>query len=241
GGNLTLKCTLTGRNLFRSVQWYKGLDRNQAPIYSDKRGASNRGVRVIPGSTRDFSINIQNVHPEDAGTYYCVKFTTLFTWRELASGKGTLVSVTGSPNLMALFNDLFGFLCSVPPKVHLEINPPSSIQLNTSVMVTCNVDSFYPNVATVVLFAKGAQAKKGMGLRTSNPDGIFSLKSSLEMMSTKVRNFSMFLCQVQHDSQSPINKTTTLFITRQPEGSKCLLFSSENLLIFPFFFRSFKD
>uniref|UniRef100_A0A8C6VDL2 Ig-like domain-containing protein n=1 Tax=Naja naja TaxID=35670 RepID=A0A8C6VDL2_NAJNA len=95
GGNLTLKCTLTGRNLFRSVQWYKGLDRNQAPIYSDKRGASNRGVRVIPGSTRDFSINIQNVHPEDAGTYYCVKFTTLFTWRELASGKGTLVSVTG--------------------------------------------------------------------------------------------------------------------------------------------------
>uniref|UniRef100_A0A8C6VG76 Ig-like domain-containing protein n=1 Tax=Naja naja TaxID=35670 RepID=A0A8C6VG76_NAJNA len=98
GGNLTLKCTLTGRNLFRSVQWYKGLDRNQAPIYSDKRGASNRGVRVIPGSTRDFSINIQNVHPEDAGTYYCVKFTTLFTWRELASGKGTLVSVTAKPS-----------------------------------------------------------------------------------------------------------------------------------------------
>uniref|UniRef100_A0A8C6XFD9 Ig-like domain-containing protein n=1 Tax=Naja naja TaxID=35670 RepID=A0A8C6XFD9_NAJNA len=95
GENLTLKCTLTGANFPGGVRWYKGLDRNQPPIYSDKQGASNRGIRVIPGSNTDFSINIQNVQPEDAGTYYCVKFRAGVQERELASGKGTVVSVIG--------------------------------------------------------------------------------------------------------------------------------------------------
>uniref|UniRef100_A0A670Z710 Ig-like domain-containing protein n=1 Tax=Pseudonaja textilis TaxID=8673 RepID=A0A670Z710_PSETE len=93
GENLTLRCRLTGGNLPGGVRWYKGLDRSQPPIYSDKEGASNRVVRVIPGSSTDFSINIQNVQPEDAGTYYCVKFRAGIQERELASGKGTLVSV----------------------------------------------------------------------------------------------------------------------------------------------------
>ncbi|ETE56140.1 Tyrosine-protein phosphatase non-receptor type substrate 1, partial [Ophiophagus hannah] len=93
GENLTLKCTLTGPNLPGAVRWYKGLDKKQPPIYSDKQEASNRGIRVSPGSNTDFSINIQNVQPEDAGTYYCVKYRAGFQERELTSGKGTLVSM----------------------------------------------------------------------------------------------------------------------------------------------------
>ncbi|KAG8131550.1 hypothetical protein E2320_009469, partial [Naja naja] len=305
GENLTLNCTVTGENLFRSVQWYKGLDRNQAPIYSDNQGVSNRGVRVIPGSTRDFSINIQNVHPEDAGTYYCVTCRVGFQERELSSGKGTLVSIIAKPSQpvvlgptrriaagsQASFNcstggfspqeitvswlkngkkipaaqtnilnsnekqsvsyqmesmveilleqgDVksnlicqiqhrsldgplqqtfaLGNLLRVPPKVRLEINPPSPVQLNTSVTVTCNAERFYPEDAKLELFAKDAPSRKGkVGPKTSNPDGTFSLKSNLKMMATEDRNVSMFLCKVQ---QFLVNETTTLFITRQLEG-----------------------
>ncbi|XP_026577071.1 tyrosine-protein phosphatase non-receptor type substrate 1-like, partial [Pseudonaja textilis] len=107
-----------------------------------------------------------------------------------------------------------------PPKLHLEINPPSPVQLNTSVTVTCNVESFYPEDVKVELFAKDAQARKGkVGMKTSNPDGTFSLKSNLEMLSTKDINFSTFLCLVQQDSQSPVYDTITLFITEQLQRS----------------------
>ncbi|XP_029143026.1 tyrosine-protein phosphatase non-receptor type substrate 1-like, partial [Protobothrops mucrosquamatus] len=93
GDSLTLKCTLIGANLPGGVRWFKGLDRNQPPIYSDKQGISNRGVRLVPGSNTEFSINIPNIRPEDAGTYYCVKFRAGFPERELAWGKGTQVFV----------------------------------------------------------------------------------------------------------------------------------------------------
>uniref|UniRef100_A0A670ZAM9 Ig-like domain-containing protein n=1 Tax=Pseudonaja textilis TaxID=8673 RepID=A0A670ZAM9_PSETE len=320
GENLTLRCRLTGGNLPGGVRWYKGLDRSQPPIYSDKEGASNRVVRVIPGSSTDFSINIQNVQPEDAGTYYCVKFRAGIQERELASGKGTLVSVIAKPShpvvlgptrritvgSRASFNcstggfspqeitvswlkdgkkipgaqtnilnsdekqsisyraestveipleegDVkshltcqiqhrsldgplqqtftLGDILRVPPKVRLEINPPSPVQLNASVMVSCNAESFYPKEAKVELFAKDAQARKGkVGMKTTNPDGTFSLKSNLEMLATEDRNFSMFLCQVQHDSQSPVNETTTLLI-KQSEDNRHLGSDGKTIVI----------
>uniref|UniRef100_A0A8C6VD28 Ig-like domain-containing protein n=1 Tax=Naja naja TaxID=35670 RepID=A0A8C6VD28_NAJNA len=301
GENLTLKCTLTGANFPGGVRWYKGLDRSQPPIFSDIQGASNRGIRVIPGSNTDFSINIHNVQPEDAGTYYCVKFRAGVQERELASGKGTVVSVIAKPSQpvvlgptrriaagsQASFNcstggfspqeitvswlkngkiipaaqtnilnsdekqsisyraestveiplqqgDVksqltcqiqhrsldgplqqtfaLGDIVRVPPKVRLEINPPSPVQLNTSVTVTCNAERFYPEDAKLELFAKDAPSRKGkVGPKTSNPDGTFSLKSNLKMMATEDRNVSMFLCKVQ---QFLVNETTTLFITR---------------------------
>ncbi|XP_060541106.1 signal-regulatory protein beta-1-like [Pantherophis guttatus] len=309
GEDLTLRCTFTGGFLPGGVRWYKGLDRNKTPIYSDKQGSSNRGVRVIPGSNTDFSINIRNIRPEDAGTYYCVKFRAGNPERELASGKGTLVSVIAKPSQPLIrgptrritVGSLASFDCSsngfspreitvswlkdgkekqvdqisnldsdgtesmsykvesrliipleqgdvksqltcqiqhrsldsplqqtfalrdvisVPPKVHLEINPPPPIQLNSSVTVTCNAESFYPDGATMELFPKDAPSRKGtVAPSILNPDGTFSLKSNLEMMATEDREFSMFLCQVQHDSQPLVNKTTTLFITQELEGN----------------------
>ncbi|ETE56770.1 hypothetical protein L345_17518, partial [Ophiophagus hannah] len=105
-----------------------------------------------------------------------------------------------------------------PPKVHLEINPPPHIQLNTLVTVTCNAESFYPEDAKVELFAKDAPSRKGkVGVKTSNPDGTFSLKSNLKKLVTEDMNFSMFLCLVQQDSQSIVYETITLFITEQLE------------------------
>ncbi|XP_058032788.1 tyrosine-protein phosphatase non-receptor type substrate 1 [Ahaetulla prasina] len=314
GENLTLKCTLTGGNIPGGVRWYKGPDRSQTPIYSDKQEASNRVVRVIPGSNTDFSIDIQNIRPEDAGTYYCVKFRAGIPEKELVSGKGTLVSVIAMPSQPVVLGPTrritagsrASFSCStggfspreitvswlkdgkkipggqtnilnsdekqsisyraentleimldrgdvksqltcqiqhrsldgrgplqqifalrdvlrVPPKVRLETSPPSPVQLNVSVTVTCNAESFYPDDAKVELFPKDAPSRKGkVGAKTSNQDGTFSLKSNLEMMATEDKNFSMFLCQVQHDSQPLVNETTTLLIRMQPEDNRSM-------------------
>ncbi|XP_039224662.1 tyrosine-protein phosphatase non-receptor type substrate 1-like [Crotalus tigris] len=109
GHNLTLQCTLTETNLPGGVRWYKGLDRNQPPVYSDKQGASNRGKRLVAGSNTDFSLNILNIGPEDAGTYYCVKFRAGIPERELASGKGTqvIIIVAQQQSLLVLWLLLF--------------------------------------------------------------------------------------------------------------------------------------
>ncbi|XP_032074523.1 signal-regulatory protein beta-1-like [Thamnophis elegans] len=108
GETITLKCTVTGDNLPGSVRWYKGWDRKQE-IYRDKQRASNKVARVIPGSNMDFSIKIQNVHPEDADTYYCVKLKAGLQEIVLALGNGTLVSVIESQqqSILVLFIALF--------------------------------------------------------------------------------------------------------------------------------------
>ncbi|XP_060540541.1 tyrosine-protein phosphatase non-receptor type substrate 1-like [Pantherophis guttatus] len=109
-----------------------------------------------------------------------------------------------------------GDFLRVPPKVHLEINPPSPVHPNASVTVTCNVDSFYPDDAKVELFSMDAPNRKGtVAPRTLNTDGTFSLKTSLEVMVTEDGNSSTYLCQVQHNSQPLVNETMTLFIMRQ--------------------------
>ncbi|XP_013928228.1 PREDICTED: signal-regulatory protein beta-1 isoform 3-like [Thamnophis sirtalis] len=305
GETITLKCTVAGGNLPGGVRWYKGTDRNQ-PVYSDKQGTSNQGVRVIPGSNTDFSIKIQNVRPEDAGTYYCGKVKAGLQESVLALGNGTLVSVIAMPSQPVIIGPTgritagsrASFSCStggffpqeitvswlkdgkkipaeilnsnekqsisyraestvniqleqgdmksqlicqiehtsldgqgplqetftlgdvlrVPPKVRLETSPPSPVPLNTTVTVTCNAESFYPDGETLELFAKDAPTRRGtVGPKSSNPDGTFSLKSSLEMMASEERNSSVFLCQVQHDSQPLVNTIITLFITQQDE------------------------
>ncbi|XP_029142878.1 tyrosine-protein phosphatase non-receptor type substrate 1-like, partial [Protobothrops mucrosquamatus] len=312
GDSLTLQCTLIETNLPGGVRWFKGLDRNQPPIYSDKQGASNRGVRLVPGSSTDFSIDIPNIRPEDAGTYYCVKFRAGFPERELASGKGTQVFIIAKPSQpvvrgptrRVMAGSRAGFHCStegfspreitvswlkdgkkiqaaqtnilnldgtesisyraestveipleqgdvrsqlmcqvqhrsldgplqdivplgdilrVPPKVRLETSPPSPIQLNTTVMVTCSVEEFYPDDANLELFINNAPNRKGtVGPKTPNPDGTFSLKTYLEVVAMEDRNNSQFSCVVQQKSQSLLTLTIKLAVVMQPEDHKCL-------------------
>uniref|UniRef100_A0A670ZKE4 Ig-like domain-containing protein n=1 Tax=Pseudonaja textilis TaxID=8673 RepID=A0A670ZKE4_PSETE len=112
-----------------------------------------------------------------------------------------------------LTTNLFGFLCSVPPQIHLKMIPPSPVQLNTSVMVICNAENFYPENAAMGLFARDAPSGKGMvAPKTLNPDGTYSYKSFMEVMATEDRNSSIFLCQVKHDSQPLVNETTSTVI-----------------------------
>ncbi|XP_066482242.1 tyrosine-protein phosphatase non-receptor type substrate 1-like isoform X2 [Tiliqua scincoides] len=127
GETLALNCTLTGLSLPGGVRWYKGLDRNQQPIYSEKASQSiPRVTRVVPESGEDFSIRISNIRPEDAGTYYCVKFRAGSPEKEYRSGKGTVVSVIATP--------------SQP----LISGPPSRVTSGASATFNCTSDGFSP-------------------------------------------------------------------------------------------------
>uniref|UniRef100_A0A8C6XG04 Ig-like domain-containing protein n=1 Tax=Naja naja TaxID=35670 RepID=A0A8C6XG04_NAJNA len=114
-----------------------------------------------------------------------------------------------------------GDVLRVPSKMHLETIPPSPVQLNASVMVICNAESFYPENASIGLFAKDDPSGKGMvAPKILNPDGTFSYKSFMEVRATEERNSSVFLCQVKQYSQLLVNKTTRLFITRPLKRSE---------------------
>ncbi|XP_026550109.1 tyrosine-protein phosphatase non-receptor type substrate 1-like, partial [Notechis scutatus] len=196
GETLTLRCTVTGGNLPGGVRWYKGLDRKQTPIFSDKGGASNRGIRVIPGSNTDFSINIQNVQPEDAGTYYCVKFRAGVPERELASGKGTLVSVIAKPS---------------QPVV---LGPTRRITAGSQASFNCSTAGFSPQEITVSWLTDG---EKVLAVQTiiMNSDEKRSIsyraESRVEILLEQGDMKSQLTCQIQHRSlDGPLQQTFAL-------------------------------
>ncbi|XP_026580167.1 signal-regulatory protein beta-1-like, partial [Pseudonaja textilis] len=152
---------------------------------NDKEGASNRVVRVIPGSNTDFSINIQNVQPEDAGTYYCVMFLKWVQERELASGKGSLVSVIAKPS---------------QPVV---LGPTRRIAVGSQAAFNCSTEGFSPQEITVSWWKDG---KKILAVQTRvmNSDEKQSIsyraESTVEIPLEEGDMKSQLTCQIQHKS-----------------------------------------
>uniref|UniRef100_A0A8B9UWY0 Ig-like domain-containing protein n=1 Tax=Anas zonorhyncha TaxID=75864 RepID=A0A8B9UWY0_9AVES len=70
GETLTLSCTVTAGGPLGP--WLKGWGSGNVTIY-DQKDPSTRG-KAVGWSNTDFTILIRDVRPEDAGTYYCVKF-----------------------------------------------------------------------------------------------------------------------------------------------------------------------
>ncbi|XP_029142287.1 signal-regulatory protein beta-1-like [Protobothrops mucrosquamatus] len=196
GDSLTLKCTLIGANLPGGVRWFKGLDRNQPPIYSDKQGISNRGVRLVPGSNTEFSINIPNIRPEDAGTYYCVKFRAGFPERELASGKGTQVFVIAMPS---------------QPVVH---GPTRRVAAGSRATFNCSTEGFSPPEITVSWLKDGKEIQAAQ-TNILNLDGTESIsyraESTVEIPLEQGDVRSQLTCQIQHRSlEAPLQQSFPL-------------------------------
>ncbi|XP_014810778.1 PREDICTED: signal-regulatory protein beta-1 isoform 3-like [Calidris pugnax] len=106
GEMLTLTCTTSSDRPAGPVKWLKGWGSENQTIYG-QTGSFARVTRGENTSNTDFSIHIRDVQPEDAGTYYCVKFQKLFPDGEelLQRGKGTEVSVheaTPVPTMVAI-------------------------------------------------------------------------------------------------------------------------------------------
>ncbi|NWW49416.1 SHPS1 phosphatase, partial [Pedionomus torquatus] len=93
GQTLTLTCTTSSSGPPGPVKWLKGWGSGNQTIY-DQTGSFPRVTRAVNGSDTDFTIHIRDVQPEDAGTYYCVKFRKSLNGNDVFShGKGTVVSV----------------------------------------------------------------------------------------------------------------------------------------------------
>ncbi|XP_075867108.1 signal-regulatory protein beta-1-like isoform X2 [Microcebus murinus] len=99
GESATLRCTVTSLVPVGPIEWFRGTGPGRELVYRQKDPPSSRvtplGDRTKRNNT-DFSIRISNITPADAGTYYCVKFQTGTENKELKSGPGTELSVSGA-------------------------------------------------------------------------------------------------------------------------------------------------
>nr|6LYC_A Chain A, SIRPa of the NOD mouse strain [Mus musculus] len=96
GDSTVLNCTLTSLLPVGPIRWYRGVGQSRQLIYSFTTEHFPRVTNVSDATKRsnlDFSIRISNVTPEDAGTYYCVKFQRGSPDTEIQSGGGTEVYV----------------------------------------------------------------------------------------------------------------------------------------------------
>ncbi|NXS30545.1 SHPS1 phosphatase, partial [Pomatostomus ruficeps] len=95
GETLTLRCTTSEIADPGPVKWLKGWGNGNKTVYDQKGDSLPHVMRAVVGSNTDFTIHIRNVQPEDAGTYYCVKFIKRLTGGDevFRHGSGTEVFV----------------------------------------------------------------------------------------------------------------------------------------------------
>ncbi|KAG6938512.1 signal regulatory protein alpha, partial [Chelydra serpentina] len=105
----------------------------------------------------------------------------------------------------------------VPPRLRVGTAPAAPVALNESVTFTCRAEGFYPKDASLTWLENGNETNLGKSSPPAeNPDGTYTLQSSLEVKPTEQRNQSVFTCRVVHDSQPPANVSETLRISRPP-------------------------
>ncbi|NXR88442.1 SIRB1 protein, partial [Hypocryptadius cinnamomeus] len=96
GETLTLNCITSGVAGPGPVMWLKGWGTRNTTVYDqNKQDPSSRVTRAVNGSDTDFTIRIRNFQPDDADTYYCVKFVKGDSGDDkvFRRGNGTEVSV----------------------------------------------------------------------------------------------------------------------------------------------------
>ncbi|CAK6447514.1 unnamed protein product [Pipistrellus nathusii] len=95
GDTVLLNCTVHGEGPPGPIRWFRGTGLSREAIYNFG-GLSHPNVTAVQASSSDFSILLQGVSPEYAGTYYCVKFQRKLN-RQYLSGQGTRLRVKAEP------------------------------------------------------------------------------------------------------------------------------------------------
>nr|XP_048675723.1 signal-regulatory protein beta-1-like [Caretta caretta] len=104
----------------------------------------------------------------------------------------------------------------VPPRLRVG-DPAAPVALNKSVTFTCHAEGFYPKDASLTWLENGNETNLGKSSPLAeNPDGTYTLQSSLEVKAIEQRNRSMFTCRVVHDSQPPVSASQMLRISQPP-------------------------
>uniref|UniRef100_A0A670I490 Signal-regulatory protein beta-1-like n=1 Tax=Podarcis muralis TaxID=64176 RepID=A0A670I490_PODMU len=190
GETLTLTCTVSGTGPPGGVKWHKGLGRNQPTIYSGRGQYPSRVTRVVAGSETDFSIRISNIRPEDAGTYYCVKYRAGAQETEFKSGVGTEVSVIATPS---------------QPSIK---GPASRVLSGTSATFSCTSDGFSPRAIKVTWLKDNTRIVSPEP--TVLPEGVsisYQVLSSAQVPLTRDDVKSQLICQIEHETlRSPLRE-----------------------------------
>ncbi|NXW48674.1 SIRBL protein, partial [Nyctiprogne leucopyga] len=273
GQMLNLTCSLSGAGPLGPVRWLKGWGSGNETVY-DQRSSVPHVTRVVAESSTDFSILIGDVQPEDAGTYYCVKFQKSVDGEEVfRRGKGTEVSVRAKPTPPVISGpdgraepkQSVPFTCTsggffpadidvewfknkapvlaqqtqidpgrtkssynvsstamvtlqendvrselvckvrhstltvplvgtyrlskalrVPPKVHVDADPPRPIEVNKTVNFTCYVKGFYPGDVAVTWLENGMEMNvENISRLEETSWGLFDLKSLMKVKATE--------------------------------------------------------
>nr|KAF6423760.1 signal regulatory protein beta 2 [Rousettus aegyptiacus] len=95
GDTVFLNCTVLGDGPSGPIRWFRGTGMSREAIYNFE-GISQPNVTAVQVSNSDFSILLQGVSTESAGTYYCVKFQRKPN-RQYLSGQGTRLRVRAKP------------------------------------------------------------------------------------------------------------------------------------------------
>ncbi|KAK2520728.1 tyrosine-protein phosphatase non-receptor type substrate 1 [Columba guinea] len=101
----------------------------------------------------------------------------------------------------------------VSPRVQVVMDPSSPVKVNQTVNFTCHVKRFYPGDVTITWLENGTELKvQNVSQAVETPQGLFELRSLLEVQATEEKNGSVFTCRVVHDAQDPITSMATLQI-----------------------------
>ncbi|NWT70324.1 SIRBL protein, partial [Prunella himalayana] len=106
----------------------------------------------------------------------------------------------------------------VPPSVEVRAEP-SPAELNKTVTFTCLVKEFYPAIVSISWLENGSEMKVQNTSRPSElPQGLFELRSQVEVQATEEKNGSTITCTVVHDGQAPISASAFLLISNPVQG-----------------------
>ncbi|XP_064023745.1 tyrosine-protein phosphatase non-receptor type substrate 1-like isoform X2 [Pogoniulus pusillus] len=197
GQTITLNCTTSGSGPVGPVKWVKGWGSESKTIY-DQRSPSSRGMMVVDQSNKDFSIHIRDVQPQDAGTYYCVKYKRSVsqgdTLQVYQRGKGTVVSVHAKP--------------SAP----VVSGPEQRAGTGESATFTCETGGFFPDSISVRWLKNQAPVSAQQPhISPGQGNSSYSLSSRVTLLLQPEDVRSQLACEVQHPTlPAPLRGTYQL-------------------------------
>uniref|UniRef100_A0A8C4XJU5 Ig-like domain-containing protein n=1 Tax=Falco tinnunculus TaxID=100819 RepID=A0A8C4XJU5_FALTI len=210
GEMFTLTCTTSGDDHPGPMKWLKGWGSENETIY-DQTGSFPRVTRAVSESNTDFTIHIMDARLEDAGSYYCVKFSkSLGGVQVFQHGKGTEVSVHAKPS---------------PPVVS---GPQHRAGPGQSVPFTCTAGGFFPRDISVKWFKDRSPilARQPQIITPEQLKSSYNMSSTLTVMLKEDDVRSQLVCAVQHPTlTAPLTGMYQLSKALRGEGwegSRCL-------------------
>ncbi|KAM6404464.1 tyrosine-protein phosphatase non-receptor type substrate 1-like [Rhynochetos jubatus] len=182
GEMLTLTCTVSGSSPTGPLKWLKGWGSENEIIF-DQTGSFPRVTRAVSESNTDFSIHIRDVRPEDAGTYYCVKFRKALRGGDevFRRGGGTEVFVQAKPTTPVISG------------------PSHRAEPGQSVSVTCMAGGFFPSDISVTWLKDEAPISAQQPQITPGRTKFsYDMSSTVTMTLQKDDVRSQLTCEVQH-------------------------------------------